>query len=71
MPILIVTHSRDTEAISLVTRALEQRGERAYRFDTDLYPTEVRLSLACEGRAITPSRSGGSTGPPVRSSCRT
>jgi glutathione synthase/RimK-type ligase-like ATP-grasp enzyme len=48
MAILIITHSRDNESIELVTRALERRGERAYRLDTDLYPTEVRLSLACE-----------------------
>lgn len=63
MPILIVTHSRDTEAISLVTRALEQRGERAYRLDTDLYPTEVRLSLACEGPGDHPDPLGRIDGP--------
>lgn len=48
MPILIITHSRDNESVELVARALEQRGERAYRLDTDLYPTEVRLSLTEE-----------------------
>ena len=48
MTILIVTHTRDNESIRLVTGALEARGERAYRFDTDLYPTEIRLSLAEE-----------------------
>jgi len=45
MAILIVTYSRDNESVDLVTRALERRGERAYRLDTDLYPTEIRLSL--------------------------
>jgi hypothetical protein len=45
-----------------VTRALEQRGERAYRFDTDLYPTEVRLSLAeQEGAGL--GRIDGPAGP--------
>jgi glutathione synthase/RimK-type ligase-like ATP-grasp enzyme len=51
MAVLIVTHSADNESIALVTRALEQRGERAYRLDTDRYPTEVRLSLTCEDDA--------------------
>lgn len=46
MTILIVTHSRDNDSVELVARALEQRGARAYRLDTDLYPTEIRLSLA-------------------------
>src|SRR6201999_3002615 len=32
------------ESVSLVTRAVEQRGGRAIRFDTDRYPTEVRLT---------------------------
>ncbi len=42
--VLIITHSDDNESVSLVTRAVERRGGRAIRFDTDRYPTEVRLT---------------------------
>jgi glutathione synthase/RimK-type ligase-like ATP-grasp enzyme len=45
MTILIVTRSGDSEAPVAVARALEARGERSYRFDTDLFPTELRLVL--------------------------
>ncbi|MCY1075356.1 MvdC/MvdD family ATP grasp protein [Archangium lansingense] len=45
MAILIVTHSQDNEAPRAVRRALESRGERVYRFDSDLFPTEIQLSL--------------------------
>ncbi len=44
-PILIVTKSNDNESVALVTAALEARGARAFRLDTDLFPTEVRLAL--------------------------
>src|SRR4051812_18817339 len=42
--VLIITHSEDKESVSLVERAVERKGGRAIRFDTDRYPTEVRLS---------------------------
>ncbi|AKJ01366.1 hypothetical protein ATI61_10378 [Archangium gephyra] len=45
MAILIVTHSKDNEAPRAVRRALEARGERVYRFDSDLFPTQLQLSL--------------------------
>ncbi|HEX5749183.1 MAG TPA: MvdD family ATP-grasp ribosomal peptide maturase [Archangium sp.] len=45
MAILIVTHSQDNEAPHAVRRALEARGERVYRFDSDLFPTRLQLSL--------------------------
>jgi glutathione synthase/RimK-type ligase-like ATP-grasp enzyme len=45
MTILIVTHSKDNEAPLAVARALESRGERIYRFNTDLFPTDLQLSL--------------------------
>jgi glutathione synthase/RimK-type ligase-like ATP-grasp enzyme len=45
MTILIVTHSKDNDAPLRVARALESRGERVYRFDTDLFPTGIQLSL--------------------------
>ncbi|WP_257454694.1 MvdC/MvdD family ATP grasp protein [Archangium lipolyticum] len=57
MTILIVTHSKDNEAPTSVARALESRGERVYRFDTDLFPTDLQLSLdeAGGGRLSGPS----------------
>src|SRR5215210_2996512 len=42
--VLIITHSDDNESVSTVSRAIERRGGEAIRFDTDRYPTEVRLS---------------------------
>lgn len=56
MTILIVTHSRDNEAPLAVARALEARGARTWRFDTDLFPTETRLTLdeAAKGRLTGP-----------------
>ena len=45
MTILLITHSRDNEAPQRVARALQARGARPYRFDTDLFPTRVQLSL--------------------------
>jgi MvdD family ATP-grasp ribosomal peptide maturase len=42
--VLIITRSDDNESVSLVSRAVERKGGRAIRFDTDRYPTEVRLS---------------------------
>lgn len=43
--VLIVTRSSDNASIALVTAALEARGARAFRLDTDRFPTEVRLAL--------------------------
>jgi glutathione synthase/RimK-type ligase-like ATP-grasp enzyme len=45
MTTLIVTHSRDNEAPKAVARALEERGERTWRFDTDLFPTEAQIEF--------------------------
>lgn len=42
--VLIITHSDDNESVALVAKAVERKGGRAVRFDTDRYPTEVRLS---------------------------
>lgn len=44
MSILIITHSDDNESVASVAEAVAQRGGRTIRFDTDRYPTEVRLS---------------------------
>ncbi|HEY0097768.1 MAG TPA: hypothetical protein VGB76_02340 [Pyrinomonadaceae bacterium] len=43
MTVLIITHSKDNESVALVAKAIEQRGGSLFRFDTDRFPTEVRL----------------------------
>jgi glutathione synthase/RimK-type ligase-like ATP-grasp enzyme len=48
--VLIVTHSRDNESVDAVTAALEERGSRAFRFDTDRFPAEVRLLDLHDGK---------------------
>jgi MvdD family ATP-grasp ribosomal peptide maturase len=45
MTVLIVTFSKDNESIPLVIKEIEARGEKAFRFDTDRYPTEVKLDI--------------------------
>ncbi|BAT54629.1 hypothetical protein NOS3756_36010 [Nostoc sp. NIES-3756] len=45
MTVLIVTFSNDNESIPLVIKEIEDRGEKAFRFDTDRYPTEVKLDI--------------------------
>ncbi len=56
MTTLIITHSRDTSAPKAVARALEERGERSWRFDTDLFPTQTQVVLdeAGGGRITSP-----------------
>ncbi|MBZ5710736.1 MvdC/MvdD family ATP grasp protein [Nannocystis pusilla] len=46
MTVLIITRSDDNESSTRVAAAVEARGVRAYRLDTDLYPTELRISIA-------------------------
>ena len=46
MSVLIITKSDDNESIALVTEAIRERGGRAYRFDTDRFPTELKLVAA-------------------------
>ncbi|MGL5877966.1 MAG: MvdC/MvdD family ATP grasp protein, partial [Xenococcaceae cyanobacterium] len=45
MTVLIITYSEDNESISLVTNAIEARGGKVFRFDTDRFPTEVQLDI--------------------------
>ncbi|MBD6615596.1 MvdD family ATP-grasp ribosomal peptide maturase [Komarekiella sp. 'clone 1'] len=45
MTILIITHSEDNESISLVLQAIADQGGKAFRFDTDRFPTEVQLDV--------------------------
>lgn len=42
--VLIITRSDDNESVSTVRQAVERKGGRAIRFDTDRYPTDVRLT---------------------------
>ena len=44
--VLLVTHSDDHFTVERVAEALARRGARPVRFDTDLFPGEVRLSAS-------------------------
>ena len=44
--VLLVTHSGDHFTVERVAGALARRGARPVRFDTDLFPEEVRLSAS-------------------------
>lgn len=43
MNILLITHSQDNESIPMVMEAIEDQGGKAFRFDTDHFPTEIQL----------------------------
>ncbi|MEH2035820.1 MvdD family ATP-grasp ribosomal peptide maturase [Nostoc sp.] len=45
MTALIITHSQDNESIPLVIQAIEAQGKKAFRFDTDRFPTEMQLDI--------------------------
>jgi MvdD family ATP-grasp ribosomal peptide maturase len=45
MTVLIITHSQDNESIPLVIKAIQDQGGKAFRFDTDRFPTEVKLDI--------------------------
>ncbi|MCF4968341.1 MvdD family ATP-grasp ribosomal peptide maturase [Nostoc sp. CMAA1605] len=45
MSVLIITHSQDNESISLVMQAIKAQGGKAFRFNTDRFPTEVQLDV--------------------------
>ncbi|HKY45801.1 MAG TPA: hypothetical protein VJM50_22105 [Pyrinomonadaceae bacterium] len=44
MSILIITHSDDNECVARVAQAIARKGGHTIRFDTDRYPTDVRVS---------------------------
>ena len=44
MSILIITHSDDNDSVTRVAEAIARKGGHTIRFDTDRYPTEVRLT---------------------------
>ncbi|WP_375479562.1 MvdD family ATP-grasp ribosomal peptide maturase [uncultured Nostoc sp.] len=45
MTVLIITHSQDNESIPLVIQAIEAQRKKAFRFDTDRFPTEMQLDI--------------------------
>jgi MvdD family ATP-grasp ribosomal peptide maturase len=45
MTVLIVTRTDDNPSVEKVIENIRHRGGRAFRFDTDRFPTEVRLEL--------------------------
>lgn len=46
---LLITKSDDNECVEHVMAAIEELGGEAFRFDTDRFPTELRLALSYEG----------------------
>src|SRR5215210_2484210 len=62
MTVLIITRSADNESVEFVTRAVEERGGRSFRLDTDRFPTEVRVAAHYggdgEGRVTLASAEG-------------
>jgi hypothetical protein len=44
--ILIITYSDDNECIDMVKTAVKEKNGETYRFNTDLFPTGIQLSLA-------------------------
>jgi MvdD family ATP-grasp ribosomal peptide maturase len=44
MSVLIITHSDDNECVARVSEAIARKGGHTIRFDTDRYPTDVRLT---------------------------
>ena len=44
MSVLIITHSEDNESVARVAEAISRKGGDTIRFDTDRYPTDVRLT---------------------------
>ncbi|HSE19080.1 MAG TPA: hypothetical protein VLB46_18615 [Pyrinomonadaceae bacterium] len=49
MSVLIITHSDDNESVARVTEAINRKGGHTIRFDTDRYPTDVRLTAYYSG----------------------
>jgi MvdC family ATP-grasp ribosomal peptide maturase len=47
--VLLLTHSRDYFTVDRVATALQQRGARPFRFDTDQFPARVKLAATFAG----------------------
>jgi MvdD family ATP-grasp ribosomal peptide maturase len=43
MTVLIITKSGDNQSIEFVSEEIKRKGGRSFRFDTDKFPTELRL----------------------------
>src|SRR5258708_422252 len=43
MTVLIITRSGDNECVDSVAAAIMRKGGRPFRFDTDRFPTQIRL----------------------------
>lgn len=52
--VLIITHSNDNESIALVMDAVARCGGISYRFDTDRFPTDLRLGshYGADGKSL-------------------
>ncbi len=57
--VLILTHSGDRFVVERVAAAIERRGGRARRFDTDLFPSEARLAASFGGNRRALLRANG------------
>ncbi|MBI1849399.1 MAG: MvdC family ATP-grasp ribosomal peptide maturase, partial [Planctomycetes bacterium] len=49
--VVMLTHTADHFTVDRVADALARRGARAFRFDTDRFPSEIRLAARLEGNA--------------------
>ncbi|HME91521.1 MAG TPA: MvdD family ATP-grasp ribosomal peptide maturase [Myxococcaceae bacterium] len=58
MTVLILTRS-DDKSVERVLDSIRERGARAFRLDTDRFPTEIRLSIEC---GLAPPRMRMTTG---------
>ena len=58
--VLLLTHSGDFYTVDLVSQALARRGVRPIRFNTDLFPSAVKLSARVGDEHELPTRAVGS-----------
>lgn len=49
MAVLVVTRSDDHAGVAAVIDAVQRRGKRVFRLDTDRFPTEIRLEFELDG----------------------
>jgi glutathione synthase/RimK-type ligase-like ATP-grasp enzyme len=49
MTVLIVTRTDDNDCVPTVVEALRRRGAQVVRFDTDRFPTEIRVAVRYDG----------------------
>ena len=49
MTVLILTRTDDNDCVPAVVEALRRRGAQVVRFDTDRFPTEIRLAVRYDG----------------------